>query len=56
MPAMVAFKARFARAFFFVLSSVMPALKREARLRADVAGIHVFLACQQSTKTWMAGS
>jgi hypothetical protein len=33
----------------------MPGLKREARLRADVPGIHVFKA-STAFKTWMAGS
>jgi hypothetical protein len=33
----------------------MPAQKREARLRAGVAGIHVFLVAA-SNKTWMAGT
>jgi DNA ligase-associated metallophosphoesterase len=32
----------------------MPGQKREARLRADVPGIHVFFLCKG--KTWMAGT
>jgi hypothetical protein len=32
----------------------MPGLKREARLRAYVPGIHVFW--DQQGKTWMAGT
>jgi hypothetical protein len=32
----------------------MPGLKREARLRADVPGIHAFLGYE--VKTWMAGT
>jgi DNA ligase-associated metallophosphoesterase len=35
------------------LSIVMPGQKREARLRADDPGIHVFLC---AAKTWMAGT
>ena len=35
--------------------SVMPGLKREARLRADVPGIHVLTAYQRK-RTWMAGT
>jgi hypothetical protein len=32
----------------------MPGQKREAHLRADVPGIHVFLLKKE--KTWMAGA
>jgi hypothetical protein len=32
----------------------MPGQKREARLHADVAGIHVFLAAELP-RTWMPG-
>ena len=35
---------------------VMPGLKREARLRAYVPGIHVFLSFLLLSKTWMAGT
>jgi len=34
---------------------VMPGLKREARLRADVPGIHVFDGTA-AKKAWMAGT
>jgi hypothetical protein len=41
---------RSAKPSFFV----MPGQEREARLRADVPGIHVFLSDNQ--KAWMAGT